>query len=277
MVMSLLQQRLRKHENEHIMPITGLRSRENAPSVNSYSPHSDTSYIDAPRIIELTREKGFVDGDADIFDILEQKLNEATAAQRSLGATIALLKRSSQMLKDAEDKIEAQDERLKTLQRLATRDEVSGLLNRRGFINLLHKEVSRTQRGLNDGGLLVIFNFENLGFIRSQFGKDAADQAVELIAKAMENEIRVSDHAGRLLDDEFVLLLTDTSMEQSLSRLQHLAVRLNKLSLIHKGEEINFNLSLGLKSFDNNDRALDIFEAASDDLKRNRSTKNGVK
>jgi diguanylate cyclase len=190
--------------------------------------------------------------------------------ERSIGSTIALLKRSSIMLQDAEARIEEQTQRIEDLETIVTVDEVSGLLNRRGFAKIFAKEVARTNRGLNDGGLLVMFNLENLHVIRKEHGKEAAHMAIRLITKALESEIRDSDHAGRILDDEFVLLFADTSMDLALTRLQNMALRLNKLSLIWDGAEINLNLSLGLKSFGANERAEKIFEAASDDLERNR-------
>ncbi len=220
--------------------------------------------------LELTRNDGFLNGSQDIFDVLAHQEEGRNALERSIGSTIALLKRSSIMLQDAEETIEQQTQRIQTLEKISTVDEVSGLLNRRGFVQTFYKEVARTNRGANDGGLLVMFNLENLHVIRKKHGKGAAHMAVRLITKALENEIRDMDHAGRLLDDEFVLLFTDTSMDAALTRLQNMAMRLNKLSLIWDGVEINLNLSLGLKSFGASEKAENIFEAASNDLQRNR-------
>lgn len=96
------------------------------------------------------------------------------------------------------------------------------------------------------------------------------DAAVRLIARAFENEIRECDYAGRILDDEFVLLFAETALENALSRLQKMAMRLNKLSLIWDGKEINLNLSLGLRDYTADEDAVKIFESANADLQRNR-------
>jgi hypothetical protein len=66
-------------------------------------------------------------------------------------------------------------------------------------------------------------------------------------------------------------------MEKALSRLQVMALRLNKLSLIWKNEEIHLSLSLGLKSFKAGERAEQIFKSASDDLSRNRKESKPLK
>jgi diguanylate cyclase (GGDEF)-like protein len=259
MVMDLIQQNFKSTVTPHAA-ITALRSPQKHIK----------SMPRAHKPLELTRDNQFVDGDQDIFDVLARQEADKQGLERSIGSTIALLKRSSMMLQDAEATIEEQTQRIENLEKISTIDEASGLLNRRGFAKIFTKEVARTNRGVNDGGLLVMFNLENLHVIRKEHGKEAAHMAIRLITKALESEIRDTDHAGRILDDEFVLLFTDASMEVALTRLQNMALRLNKLSLIWDGMEINVNLSLGLKSFGANERAERIFEAASDDLERNR-------
>ncbi|MCB9982558.1 MAG: GGDEF domain-containing protein [Rhodospirillales bacterium] len=183
--------------------------------------------------LELTREQAFLDGRHDIFDILA----------RHTVADIAPL---------------------------IERDAVSGLLNRAGFVRALKREIARTNRGHSVGGLLVMFSLENLDKIRERYGEKAAERAVKLIAQALENEIRDMDLAARTQDDEFILLFTDTTMSQALSRLQNMALRLNRLSLICNDEEIRLSLSLGLKSYKKGAQADAVFEDASADLKRNR-------
>lgn len=213
---------------------------------------------------EITRNKGFVEGDFDIFDMLAYQKKERAALESSLNTTIALLERSTEMLHSAENTIN-------TLQSATLVDDISGLLNRRGFFQIFKKEFARMHRKKSEGGLLVVFNLENLKVIREQYGKKAANRAIKLLTKAFEQEIRETDYAGRIMDDEFVLLFMDTNMNEALSRLQNMALRLNKLSLIWEGQEINLNLSLGLKSFTAQDHeAAKIFEAASIDLERNR-------
>jgi len=245
------------------------KSRKPFAALKTYEPQKHEHYKDNK--IELTRNPAFLDGAHDIFDLLARKGDPNTdALERTLGSTIALLKRSHLMLKDAEDTITSQNKRLEDLEALCTTDEVSGLLNQRGFYRNFSQEVARSQRDINQGGLLVMFSLENLGRIRKKHGGVAADSAVKLIARALESEIRTCDHAARLLDDEFVLLFTDTNMDKSLLRLQNMALRLNKLSLLWNGEDIRLNLSLGLKSFTSHERADTVFKAACDDLHRNR-------
>lgn len=213
--------------------------------------------------IELTRDAGFLDGTHDIFDVLAKNDSAPQTLKSSISETISVLDDAGSALEDANRKIES-------LERLSAIDEVTGFLNRKGFTKALLAEVARTNRGHNDGGLLILFCLENYYNIQHDYGQDAADRTLSLIARAMDNEIRPMDWAGRVNDDEFVLLFTHTDMTQAVGRLQKMAARLNQLSLIWEGAEIILSLSLGLKSFEPGDDAMQIFEFANDDLNKNR-------
>lgn len=220
--------------------------------------------------VELTRDQSFLDGKRDIFDILARQKRDEDSWQKSMGETVGFLERARIMLENAEKKISEQDKRLQTLEDVTGVDPLTGLLNRKGFSKALMREIARTNRAYNDGGLLVMFSLENLLSIEDAQGEEAAALATKLVAQALESEIRDMDLAARTQDDEFVLLFTDTDMGKALSRLQNMALRLNRLSLIWNGEEIRISLSLGLKSYAQGAKAEQVFQDANDDLQRNR-------
>lgn len=217
--------------------------------------------------LELTRDQGFLNGTRDIFDVLARHGGDKKDQTNALSD---LPERARIILKRAEKTILDQDRRLKDLEDMSGIDALTGLLNGRGFAKAFAVEVARTNRGYSEGGLLVIFSLENLEAIQSRHGMDAAEAALNLIARAVEAETRTMDHAARIHGDEFVLLFAETTMEKALDRLQTMALRLNRISLIRDGGEVRLNLSLGLKSYAKGARAEDIFTAASADLDRNR-------
>ncbi|MCC6597582.1 MAG: diguanylate cyclase [Alphaproteobacteria bacterium] len=219
--------------------------------------------------LELTRDQAFLNGSRDIFDILAR--HSGDPAQNGMDAFSALPEPARKILRNAEETIREQNIRLKSLENLSGVDLLTGLLNAQGFAKAFSAEVARTNRDLSEGGLLVIFNLENLETIEFLYGPEAAESALELVAKALGVEKREMDHAARIRGDEFVLLFAETTMEKALDRLQTMALRLNRISLIWGGTEIRLNLSLGLKSYAKGSRAEDIFTAASADLDRNRT------
>jgi len=238
---------------------------------NKYAADSVSSVASAlQERLELTRDQSFLDGQRDIFDILARQKHNHDSWQQSMGETVSFLERARILLENAEKKISEQDQHLQMLEDTSGIDPLTGLLNRQGFSKALIREISRTNRAYSDGGLLVMFNLENLDAIQKNQGEEASIRAVKLVAQALENEIRDMDLAARTEDDEFVLLFTDTSMSKALSRLQDMALRLNRLSLIWDSYEIRISLSLGLKSYEQGAKAEQIFKGANDDLQRNR-------
>lgn len=219
--------------------------------------------------LELTRDESFIEGTQDIFDILARKQDKAARHEPGAAETISFLERARMMLQKAEIHVSEQDQRLKMLENISGIDSLTGFMNLVGFKGALRREIARTNRGYNDGGLLVLFSFENLGSILNDQGEDAAQTAIKLVAGALENEIREMDLAARTADDEFVLLFTDTSMSKALERLQGMALRLNRLSLICGDQETRISLSLGLKTYKRGSRAEQVFKDANEDLKRN--------
>ena len=151
-------------------------------------------------------------------------------------------------------------------------DSLTGLLNERGFSSALLREIARTNRGYNEGGILVMFNLENHHAIKAKNGNKASDTALKMVASALKEEIREMDCAARVAENEFVILFAETTMSMTLNRLQSMALRLNRLSLICSGQEIRLNLSLGLKSYSKGSRADTIFHEATLDLERNRKS-----
>ena len=220
--------------------------------------------------IELTRDQSFLDGQHDIFDLLSQENIQARDIVQNPKETYSLLKRAQIAMKRAEQTIRIQKDQLQNSDKDTTTDVLTGLSNHKGFIEALQRDVSRTNRGLSSGGLLIMFNLENYNTILNQHGEKAIDKTLKLLAKAFENEIRDMDLVGRIDQDEFALLFTDTTMEQALNRLQNMAIRLNRLSLIWDNSEIRINLSLGLKSYQHGDKAANIFDDVVQDLQRNR-------
>lgn len=224
------------------------------------------------RPLELTRDQDFISGRHDIFDVLARHSAEKESWDERMNTMLSLLERTRSMLSDAEQTIQDLSEKLRYLEDVSGICALTGLLNHAGFTRVLVKEVARTNRGLSTGGLLVIFNLENLERIEKDHGPKAAEAALRLLARALETEIRDMDSAARVQNDEFVLLFAQTTMEQTLGRLQALALRLNKLSMIWNNSELHLSLSLGLKTYAPGARADQIFKCASDDLARNRKS-----
>lgn len=210
-----------------------------------------------------------------LFDVLEQHQREKEGWDRSMSATLALLKQAHNMVEQAETRIFEQEQRIRQLEKVATTDELTGLLNRRGFYDAFTGEIERCNRGLVQGGLLVLIDLDNFKMINDTYGHLAGDAALRLVARTLKTEIRAMDCAARLGGDEFVLLLSHTSKRDAASRAQTIGWKLNNLSLAWYGEEIPVRASLGLKDFCAGDKAEMIFNAADAGLYQQKEARKG--
>ncbi len=195
---------------------------------------------------------------------------------RTMAASLAILKYAHRRIDAAEAQIREHEKRIAHLEHISTRDELTGLLNRRGFFDIFRKETDRTARGHSKGGLLIVIDLDNFKVINDTYGHQAGDAALKMVANTLTHNSRVMDSCARLGGDEFVLLLVNTEREKSLVRAQNLIKQLNSLSLVWYGAEIPVRASLGLKDYSGADVAEEIFGAADEKLYAQKRSNKGI-
>jgi diguanylate cyclase (GGDEF)-like protein/putative nucleotidyltransferase with HDIG domain len=94
-------------------------------------------------------------------------------------------------------------------ERLAARDPLTGLLNRRELHEHLNREIDRCRR--HGGGFsIVVVDLDGFKLINDTSGHTAGDAALERVAEVLNGCVRESDLAFRMGGDEFALLLAGT-------------------------------------------------------------------
>jgi diguanylate cyclase (GGDEF)-like protein len=101
---------------------------------------------------------------------------------------------------------------------LARTDGLTGIVNRRFFLELLQAEMSRSMR-YNYPLTLAYIDLDNFKSINDEFGHSTGDKLLCLITKIITKNIRTSDIVARLGGDEFALLLPQTNFEQAQNAL----------------------------------------------------------
>jgi len=91
------------------------------------------------------------------------------------------------------------------LQQISFQDELTGLLNRRGFLSIAQQQFRIAQRE-NWGLLLVFADLDGLKEINDRFGHPVGDQALRTIGTILGECFRSSDVIARLGGDEFIVL-----------------------------------------------------------------------
>ena len=106
---------------------------------------------------------------------------------------------------------------------LASRDPLTGLLNRRHMLELMYLEQRRCLRGERQM-LLAQLDLDYFKSINDNFGHSVGDNALLTFCQVVQANIRSSDLLSRWGGEEFVLLLSDTDLEGAkltLERVRH--------------------------------------------------------
>jgi len=103
---------------------------------------------------------------------------------------------------------------LADVERLATRDALTGLANRRLFDETLAREFARAERG--DRPLaLVVLDIDFFKGVNDGHGHQIGDAVLRDIATAIESRTKASDLSARYGGDELVVLLPDCTLDNA--------------------------------------------------------------
>lgn len=131
------------------------------------------------------------------------------------------------------------------IQALATRDELTGLLNRRHMQTLLEQETLRCQRN-GRCYCIALLDIDHFKTINDAHGHAAGDAVLREFAAAAQAATRGSDVLARWGGEEFVLMLIDTRMPPAMAGLERLRARIEAMTVEHGGERIQVTVSAGL-------------------------------
>jgi diguanylate cyclase (GGDEF)-like protein/PAS domain S-box-containing protein len=109
------------------------------------------------------------------------------------------------------------------LQEQARRDELTGLMNRAGFLEVLQQHFDAAQRSGSAISLLFI-DLDNFKSLNDHFGHRYGDLLLQAFAKRLRASLKASDILGRIGGDEFVVLfdpsLPPTSLDVVVNKLR---------------------------------------------------------
>ena len=131
------------------------------------------------------------------------------------------------------------------LHRLATRDSLTGLLNRRQFLSLSKLAFDRNK--IDDSGLaIIIFDLDRFKEINDKYGAAAGDEVLRVIGNIMLGLFRKSDLLGRIGGKEFAVLLLSTQVSDACKLAEKVCSRIRETEITYQDQTIRLTLSGGV-------------------------------
>lgn len=137
-------------------------------------------------------------------------------------------------------------ERESLLAQLARTDELTGLPNRRHFVDALENECLRARR-LNRPISLLMCDADHFKKVNDTYGHSRGDEVLVRIAQVLEEELRGgTDMAGRLGGEEFAAFLSETDLAGAEQVAIRIAQHMRRIEFLHNEIPFRVTLSIGV-------------------------------
>lgn len=139
------------------------------------------------------------------------------------------------------------------LEKLAAIDPLTGLYNRRKFIELANIEMGRFSRHHHAFSIFML-DIDNFKSINDNFGHDKGDHVLKEVSDLLSKSTRESDYFARWGGEEFIILTPDSEGDGKI----YLADKLLHLISSHSFEDVGkVTTSIGISSAREGDKQLD--------------------
>ncbi|MGB6086285.1 GGDEF domain-containing protein [Parvibaculum sp.] len=176
-------------------------------------------------------------------------------------ATHHLAREALAYANEAEARILDLNARIRQLEMLTQTDELTGLLNRRGFDDVIRRNLSSAAR-YDETGLLAYIDLNGFKTINDQYGHMTGDAVLRAVGAYLKKNIRTTDYAARLGGDEFAILFVRASLKPARERAKELVRGISKLAITCKSKKIAISASLGLAAYKGDTKAESLIEQA---------------
>lgn len=168
---------------------------------------------------------------------------------------------------EAERLLVERSRRIRQLESLSITDELTGLLNRRGFQDILLRALADAERH-GDVGLLLLCDLDHFKATNDTYGHLAGDSVLTAVAEVLRHSTRRNDAVARLGGDEFAVLMRKTPIERAERLADKLSQAVSQLLVPWGHKKIPVAASFGWETYGPHSRPDRLFFLADRKLYR---------
>jgi len=185
-----------------------------------------------------------------------------TDGKKMVITTVREITERKQMEADLQKANEAYQALHATLREQANRDSLTGLYNRRYFIETIERELARAKRE-NYPVSVMIMDIDLFKQINDSYGHAFGDEALRVLSSLINVNIRLGDIAYRYGGDEFIVVLPGVGVEIARHRAEMICQAFNIVPIHDGGKELTATISVGISVYpDHGDNSDEILRCA---------------
>ncbi len=137
------------------------------------------------------------------------------------------------------------------LERMATTDELTGLPNRRFFLDTLQRELRKLTRISTDQQMsLLVIDLDRFKSVNDRFGHATGDAVLRQVAGRLGQAVRATDLPARYGGEEFAILLPDTGEQGAGFLAEKLRAEVEAAPVRHDSVVVPVTISVGVATID---------------------------
>ncbi|HET8870631.1 MAG TPA: GGDEF domain-containing protein [Aquabacterium sp.] len=150
---------------------------------------------------------------------------------------------------------------LERIQELATRDELTGLFNRRQITEVLGEHAARCNRGVVKFWVAVL-DLDHFKRINDTWGHGVGDEVLRSFAQMAASVLRETDVIGRWGGEEFLVIMLAVPPHDPVAGLERLRIKLADAQVSQTVPELRVTFSAGMAAYGEYSEVKDAIERA---------------
>ena len=167
---------------------------------------------------------------------------------------------AGELLESVAHALRSASARLDELKGLALTDPLTGLLNRRGFVEQLEQLPT-------GAGTLALLDGDRFKQVNDRLGHAEGDRVLRALADRLRDRLRKQDMAARWGGDEFVILLRDTDEQEARAIVKRVQLSLRRRPIARlDGRPVNFSVGFAPLSGETMEAVTEAVKAADAEM-----------